>query len=152
MFVTTATYYTLTRLHSLQTLHSNLCCTIAHKVSCLTQYVFITYIHTSNKHSVHTLHNCFLPRTYCLALTLKTDCLDISVLLINPQSYEQRELCCVTMFTAALPRKQACCRVTSSRLLTGDVFQCCCVMSSRLRGEDPASLHRRAACVWSRVV
>jgi hypothetical protein len=31
--VTTITYSTLTRLHSLQTLHSNLYCTIAHKVS-----------------------------------------------------------------------------------------------------------------------
>jgi hypothetical protein len=35
--------------------------------------VSITHIHNSNKHSVHTLRNCFLPRTYCLALTLKTD-------------------------------------------------------------------------------
>jgi hypothetical protein len=34
-FVTTITYYTLTRLHSLQTLHFNLYCTIAHKVSTL---------------------------------------------------------------------------------------------------------------------
>jgi plasmid maintenance system killer protein len=34
--------------------------------------VFITHIHTSNKPSVHTSRNCFLPRTYCLALTLKT--------------------------------------------------------------------------------
>jgi hypothetical protein len=33
--------------------------------------VSITHIHTSNKHSFHTLRNCFLPRTYCLALTLK---------------------------------------------------------------------------------
>jgi hypothetical protein len=32
-FVTTATYSTLARWHSLQTLHSNLYCTIAHKVS-----------------------------------------------------------------------------------------------------------------------
>jgi hypothetical protein len=31
--VTKTTYSTLTRLHSLQTLHSNLYCTIAHKVS-----------------------------------------------------------------------------------------------------------------------
>jgi hypothetical protein len=31
-FVTTITYSTLARLHSLQTLHSNLYCTIAHKV------------------------------------------------------------------------------------------------------------------------
>jgi hypothetical protein len=72
-FVTTITYSTLARLHSLPTLHSNLHCTIAHKVSYLTQYVFITHIHTSNKHSVLTLRNCFLPRTYCLALTSKTD-------------------------------------------------------------------------------
>jgi hypothetical protein len=32
-FVTTITYSTITRLHNLQTLHSNLYCTIAHKVS-----------------------------------------------------------------------------------------------------------------------
>jgi hypothetical protein len=32
-FVTKITYSTLARLHSLQTLHSNLYCTIAHKVS-----------------------------------------------------------------------------------------------------------------------
>jgi ABC-type enterochelin transport system permease subunit len=93
--------------------------------------VSITHIYTSNKHSVHTLGNCFLPRTYCLALTLKTDCLDISVPLINPQivraallpvarSVSQQlarwGLCYVTVFTTALPWKRACCRVTSSRL------------------------------------
>jgi hypothetical protein len=32
-FMTTITYFTLARLRSLQTLHSNLYCTIAHKVS-----------------------------------------------------------------------------------------------------------------------
>jgi hypothetical protein len=32
-FVSTITYSTLARIHSLQTLHSNLYCTIAHKVS-----------------------------------------------------------------------------------------------------------------------
>jgi hypothetical protein len=35
-FITKITYSTLARLHSLQTLHSNLYCTIAHKVSWLT--------------------------------------------------------------------------------------------------------------------
>jgi hypothetical protein len=59
--------------------------------------------------------NCFL-RAALVELLPKTNCLDISILLINPQSYERRELCCVTVFTAALPRKRACCRVTSSRL------------------------------------
>jgi hypothetical protein len=55
--------YAVTRLHNYNTytpiFHSPI--------------VSITHIHTSNKHSVHTLHNCFLVRTYCLALTLKTD-------------------------------------------------------------------------------
>jgi hypothetical protein len=119
--VTTITYSTLACLHGLQTLHSNIYCTVVHKVSYLTQYVFITHIYTSNKHSVHTLRNCLLPRTYCLALTLRTDCLDISVPLINPQSYERRELCCITVFTAALPLKRASCRVTSSRLRAGNL-------------------------------
>jgi hypothetical protein len=54
---------------------------------------------------------------------LKTDCLDISVPLINPQLYkchcsnEQGESCAASghcVYTA-LPQKQACCRVTSSR-------------------------------------
>jgi hypothetical protein len=44
MFVTTITCSTLTRLHSLQTVHSNLYCTIAHKVSKLTQYVFTGWL------------------------------------------------------------------------------------------------------------
>jgi hypothetical protein len=39
-FVTTITCSTLTRLHSLRALHSNLYCTITHKVSYFTQCVF----------------------------------------------------------------------------------------------------------------
>jgi hypothetical protein len=40
-----------------------------------------THIHTSNKHSVHTLRNCFLPRTYCLALLkLKLNLLTASLI------------------------------------------------------------------------
>jgi hypothetical protein len=60
--------------------------------------------------------------------------------------------CVTSPCLPALPWKRACCRVTSSWLLTGDVFQRCCVTSSRLSGEDSASLHRRAACILSRVV
>jgi hypothetical protein len=57
------------------------------------------------------------------------------------------------VFTTALPRKRACCRVTPSRPRAGTVFQCCCVTSSR--GEDPASptaaqriLGREAFSCW----
>jgi hypothetical protein len=64
--------------------------------------------------------NCFL-RTALVELLPKTNCLDISVSLINPQSYERRELYCVTVFTATLPRKRACCRVTSLRLRAGNL-------------------------------
>jgi hypothetical protein len=43
-FVTTITCSTLARLHSLRALHSNLYCTIAHKVSSLTQCVFTGWL------------------------------------------------------------------------------------------------------------
>jgi hypothetical protein len=42
--------------------------------------------------------------------------------------------CVTSPCLPALPWKRACCRVTSSRLLAGDVFQRCCVTSPRLRG------------------
>jgi hypothetical protein len=74
--VTTITIisYAVTRLHSY-----NPYTPIFHPL-----IVSITHIRTSNKHSVHTLRSCFLPKTYCLALTLKIDFVSPMAFRITP--------------------------------------------------------------------
>jgi hypothetical protein len=81
-FVTTVTYYTLARWHSLRALHSNLQCTIAHKVS-------ITYFASSH-------FPCLSPSETSLVGLLLTNssreltelsCRLLRAPLINPQSY-----------------------------------------------------------------
>jgi hypothetical protein len=86
-YVTTVTYSTLARIHSLRALHSNLYCTVACSVG--------------------------------------------GVFTVRIGETVRWELCCVTVFTAALPWKR-------SR---------CCVTSSVLRGEDSASPHGCADCI-----
>jgi hypothetical protein len=44
-----------------------------------------------------------LPNTHLEDCLLQTDCVDISIPLINLKSYQRQELCCVTVFTEALP-------------------------------------------------
>jgi hypothetical protein len=100
--------------------------TVAHAKSSLLTAKLSPRSHSANslllKHWLLHSHsgNSFLT-TALVELLPKTDCLDISVLLINPQSYERQELCYVAVFTAALPQKRACCRVTSSRLRGEDL-------------------------------
>jgi hypothetical protein len=86
-FVTTITYSTLTRLHSLQTLHSNLYCTIAQilliysiRLHRLTSQLSITI---SNYHT--------LSHTQRLQFTLRADC-DIFFIKLSPRSYSVNSL------------------------------------------------------------
>jgi hypothetical protein len=68
--------------------------------------VSITHIHTSNKHSVHTLRNCFLPRTYCLAITLKSDSVSPRAFRISPLHGhpENGRYCCANRVTCVTNR------------------------------------------------
>jgi hypothetical protein len=121
MFVTTITYYTLTRLHWLI---SQLSITFSNY-----HRLYIFTLRNSRReltpwiHFLRLLLNNWLVGLLLKNSLLKTDCLDISVPLINPQSYkchcskEQSESCVASSHCVykALPRKRECCRVTSSR-------------------------------------
>jgi hypothetical protein len=115
-FVTTITYYTFT-LADFSAI--NYCLKLSHTL----------HLHTL-KLSPRSYSANSLLKTPLENWLLKTDCFDVSVPLINSQSYKchcsnkQGESCVASghcVYTA-LPRKRACCLVTSSRL----------------RGEDPA--------------
>jgi hypothetical protein len=83
-FVTTITYSTLTRSHSLQTVHSNLYCTIAHRVSWFTQYVFIGWLLGYQLLSQITMYHT-LSHMQSLQFTLRADC-DIFFVRLSPST------------------------------------------------------------------
>jgi hypothetical protein len=100
--------YAVSHLHSLQSYTP-----IFHSL-----IVFITHIHTSNKHSVHTLRNCFLPRTYCLTLILKTQLNLLTASLIYPETTKRKT---EPVNSVASGHVMSCCLATGSQ----GVLLCC---------------------------
>jgi hypothetical protein len=140
--------------------HSQLCITLCHIYtaynhtrSWLQSLITLLHVYTgwllryqllsqTITHSTSSHFPCLSPiETSLVGLFLKTDCLDISVPLINPQSYKrtrQLALCCVIVALAGnmsrdIPLLLGPCDVIAARCV-GTVFQYCCVTSSRLRG------------------
>jgi hypothetical protein len=84
MFVTKITYSTLARLHSLRALHSDLYCTIAHKVSCLTTSSLLGFSPNSHYHWLshtvaHTKSSIHTANSLLVELLLITDLKDCSL-------------------------------------------------------------------------